>query len=827
MHNPFSAPSATLQVDVVERFLRNIAEYIVIGVFGFLPIFFIPSVAAPLGYSKTFFVLGGLLIALIFYSLSLLRSGEFRLPAPLVLISLWGIVAMSLVSAVLSGDWRDAFIGNVFEVHTTAFVILVALTATVLNMASLTKNSVMRLYLLLTGSAVLLTVWHLVRLVIGADVFSFGVFNGDVSSPVGSWNDLGLLFGLIILLALVAFEQLPLTRWGKVFFATVVVLSLVMLGVVNFFAVWLVIGVVSLVSLMFSLSRDRLTAGVQVTAESLSIQSIALSATVFMTSLVFVIGGSAVGGAVSNLTGISYVEVRPSVEATVDIARSVYQENAFVGTGPNKFVDAWRMYRDQSINQTAFWSTNFQAGSGYVPTMFVTTGVFGAVAWVLFFVSLLYTGLRMLMRVDSTDSFWYFIGTSAFVASIYLWGMSIVYVPGVTILLLAGLFTGVVCMAYSANTPVYTATISVRANQRAGFILVGIVMILILAAASSLYYAGRHYASVLTYNTAIQTIADGIALDTVEQKIATAYATTQNDVYARQIAQYQLLRMQNLITVTEPTVTEQTQFQEAATNGINAAQLAIAQDATEPEGYVLLGNIYGILAIAGIAEASERAIAAYDQARQYDPTNPVYDLNAAQLQARTGNVEAAREAIAQALSRKSNYTEALALLTEIEVADGNVAGAIASNEALVALDPQNPGRYYQLGVLYTSAADALSATRAFERAVQLDPNYANARYFLALAYAEAGRTDDAIAQLEIVRDLNPENAIAADAIEALRAGVSVSDTATENTVAEPEVVRESGEAVIVTEEPDTSLVSPVNTIPGNAELNTATSTDRQ
>ena len=87
---------------------------------------------------------------------------------------------------------------------------------------------------------------------------------------------------------------------------------------------------------MYSLTKGRFkeaTLGVESKDDS-SVTSIALSAVVFTVSFLFIIGGSALGGVVSNVSNISYVEVRPSFTATADIARSVYAENAFVGIGP-------------------------------------------------------------------------------------------------------------------------------------------------------------------------------------------------------------------------------------------------------------------------------------------------------------------------------------------------------------------------------------------------------------------------------------------------------------------------------------------------------------
>lgn len=819
MQESFISPQADKpSEDKIEASLKSISQNIIAAVFGLLPLVFLPAVFAPFDYTKTMFVMVGVLVAIIFYSLSILRSGTLKIGAPLALTALWAVSLTSLVSALLSGDMTDSFLGNTVEVHTALFVTLIAVIATFISTMGQSKSSIMRLYLLLTVSAGLLTLFHVLRLFFGPDFFTLGVFTRAVSSPVGGWNDLGLLFGLIILLSLVALEQLPLTKWGKAMFSTTVGLSLLMLAVVNFKAVWIVLALVSLVVLMYSLTKDRFgkESITKSDESSVSLQSIVLSASVFLVSLFFIMGGSSIGAYVSEITNISFVEVRPSMEATVDIARNVYKENAFVGIGPNRFADAWRLYKDPAINQTIFWNTDFNAGSGYIPTMFVTTGIFGAIAWIVFFLLLLKAGFRMLFTAQSGDRVWYFIGSSAFVASVYLWGMLFFYVSGPTILLLAGVFTSIVFTAYAAITDTKPLTLSVLSNRRSGIVLVALVMVVIVASASALYFMGRHYSAVYAYSSAINSIANGTNIEVIERRIAQAYETSKNDLYARQIAQYQLAKMNTLLNIAEPNPEQQQQFQQAAANGINAAQLAVNTDPTNPINHATLGSIYSILAAAGVEGAKDRATEAFAQAKSFDPTNPVYPLLEAQLASRTGDLELARAAAVQSIQLKNNYTDALFLLTQLDIAAGNVEQAIVTASAMVSLEPNNPARVYQLGVLYASSNNTEAAAAAFERAVALDTNYANARYFLALAYVDLGRTEDAVAQLEIVRDLNPDNAGVQQVIDQLERGGSLTaPSGFESPVNEPEPVTRDVETDVVTatEEPETPLVSPVNIVP--------------
>ena len=803
--------------DRVEKVLQTISQNIIVFVFGLLPLFFIPVAYMSFDYVKTIAVIVGVLLAIIFFSLSVLRSGRVQIAAPLALGGMWLVAIVTSISAMLSGDMRDAFMGDDIGVHTALFVILLALVATVTSVTGQTKTTIMRLYILLTGSAIVLALFHIIRLMAGTSVLSFGLFTNLVNTPIGGWNDLGLFFGLSILLSLVALEQLPLTKWGKGLFSAVVVLSLMMLAVVNFFAVWVVLGLVSLAVLMYTLTKDRFeekTLTLEGKKSSISIQSVILSVSVFIVSLVFVIGGSTVGGAISKMTHVSYLEVRPSFSATTDIARSVYHEHAFVGIGPNKFADAWRMFKDPSINQTLFWSTDFKGGSGYITTLFVTTGILGIIAWLLFFGLFLYAGFRMLFKSVHADRFWYFIGSSSFVGACYLWGMSCIYVPGSAILLLAAMFTSITFASYSALVSTRTLSFSIAANKRAGFVLVGVVMVMIVGATSGLYYAGQDYASVYTFGNALSGLQKGTDIKQAEEQIASAYTSSHNELYALQLASYQLAKINALVAVPKLSTQQTQELQTSIRNGINAGQIAVNQDPTDSLNWSTLGSIYSILAGAGIEGAKDKAQEAFTKARQFDPKNPLYPLLQAQLASRVKDLGGARTHVMEAIALKPNYTDALFFLTQLDIVEGKTDDAILTTNAIISLEPDNPARYYELGVLLSAAKKQDDAIAAFRQAVALDTNYANARYFLAISLGQKGDNKGAIEQLQKVLELNPGNEQVNALITQLQSGKPLVFDAqnTQGQVSEQQAVTETENTVTTTKKPDTPLVTPVNTV---------------
>jgi tetratricopeptide (TPR) repeat protein len=809
--------------DPIAETLHRYAQNILVAVFGLLPIFFIPSTLAPFEYSKIFFVIIGTVAALILYSLSVLRSGKITLSLSYTLGTIWVVALVACISALLSGDIKDSLVGDLFSVHSAVFVAILALTMSVWALIGVSRISVIRLYMLLAGSTVVLVLFHVARLIIGADTLSLGIFSSAISTPVGSWNDLALFLGLSVLLSLVAMEQLPLTKHGRFLFGGVTVAALFMLGVINFFTVWLILGLVSLVMVVYSLGKDKFS-GSQLTlvgSRSTNASSLLLSLVVFTVSTLFVIGGAAFGGAIAKYTNISYIEVRPSLEATADIARNVYQDNALLGVGPNKFIDAWRLYKDASINQTIFWNTDFNAGNGYLSTFFITTGVLGGLAWLIFLGTYAIAGARLLLTVSDADRMWYFIGVSSFVSAIYIWGMTLMYVPGAVVLILGALCTGVSLAAAGALHGRNVRTISVVTNRRTGFVFTLAVIAVIISSIGVLYASGKDYASVYAFNESARILQDAQnpidVVDVAEAKIASAYELSPNDVYARRLSEYEFERLKMLLAIQTPTEADRALFERVMLNAINAAEQAKQADSTESQNWAVQGSIYSLLMSVNYEGVYDRALEALSKARDFNPKNPIPYLALAELEGRAGNFDAARGYAETAVSLRPNFTDAFFYLSQLDIVTGNVEGAIKSTLAIIALEPQNAARYYQLGVLETSRKNIDGAILAFERAVGLDTNYANARYLLALAYDAKGRAADAKVQLEKVLELNPGNTEVTQILSTLETNGTLMQTATGTSpariVEESATVSDDNGTVSTNEAPDSSLVSPVNTAP--------------
>jgi tetratricopeptide (TPR) repeat protein len=792
--------------------LLKAAQYAVIALFGLLPVFFTPGLWASIGFDKSILTIGISAVVVIMISLLTLRRTKASTVLPISLGLFWAVVLTAVVSGLLSGDTQEAMRGSVLETQTVAFLGVLALAMTVPLVLQGSKIMSVRALALFSVVALLLLAYNLLRLLFGVEILPLGSFTNVTVSPIGGFNDLAIFSGLIIILSLITLVQLPLKVWLQSTLLVLILMALSILSIVNFFNIWIVLGFFGLLVFLYLLSRDTLFSSSDAPPPLKSPRLLIVATVVVcVVSAFFIVVGDYAGGKINELTKINHFEVQPTLGTTINIAQSVYSENMFLGIGPNRFADAWRQYKDRSINETLFWDTDFNAGSGYLPTLFVNTGLLGGLLMVLFHLYFLYLGYKMLLRSKNQDPYWYYFGVTSFTAACFVWGMSYVYVPGAGILLIGAVFTGLTFVAAGTLLPSMVRTIPLAVNRQRGFFLMAAIILIVTASVGILFSVSKQYVAQSQFNKARATAASVAVFENVA---LSSFELYPDDRFVSARAQTQLSKLSSLLVIASPNQEQQQSFLQAAEQAIVFAEQALSEDITSPDNHAVLASVYGNLAIAGIDGAQERAESSLLQAERLDPLNPGYHLISAQLAARIGDLPSARKEIIAALNLKSNYTEALYLSAQLDIGEGKVESAIATTRAIVTLEPNNPTRYFQLGVLLSANNNNLEAIEAYKVAVSLDPYYANARYLLSLIYLDTDQTENALEQLRIVQQTNAENQELISLISQVENGEYVAAPNNSLTVPVDEPSPNAGFADTITTsgDVDTKLVTPVNVI---------------
>lgn len=799
------------KTDSVGNLLHKIAQYTVVFLLGVTPVFFTPGLWASLGFDKAGIVMVGVFVVIVVMCLLALRRTKITTILPLTLGLFWMTTIAAFASGFISGDVQDALRGNMFETQTAGFFLLLALAMSVPLVLQKSKPLTIKALAFFGAISALLLLYTTARLIFGADFLPLGSFFSVTVTPVGLFNDLAIFAGLIIILSLVTLAQLPIRASLQYFIVLLVGLSLFVLMVVNFFNVWLVVGFFALVVLMYLLSRDTIFRSAKNAPLENSRTLIILSTIICVVSVVFVVAGDYAGSKMADITNVDYVEVRPSFSATLGIIKSVYHEQVLFGVGANRFSDAWRLHKDPSINETIFWDTDFTAGSGFVPTVFVNLGVFGGVLLISFHLGLLYLGYRMLLRPSHFDPYWYYFGVASFTAACFLWGMSYVYVPGAAVLLLSALFSGFVFVAAAALVPQTVRSIPLMVNRQRGFLIMTVSILFLVVSVGTLYTVGKQYVAQVSFNKASQTATTPAEF---EQAISHAFALYPDERFISAQAQAQLIKLSSLLGIESPSEEQQKAFADAANTAILSAEEAMKLDLSDPDHHAVLAGVYSRLSLVGVTGAQKRAATELSEAQRLDPQNPSYHLITAQNAAQIGDIETARTEVAKSLELKRNFTEAMYLSAQIDISEGKTDSAIETTRSIITLEPGNPTRYFQLGVLLAATDKKNEAIAAYQAAIELDPQYANARYLLAIAYLDSGETEAALSQLRTVLETNQNDQQLISLIKQVESGeYQTSASAGFETPISEQLGGESNEGIITSGDVESNLVTPVNTIP--------------
>lgn len=758
--------------DRITRALRATASYLVVGLFGLLPILFLSSGLVPFEYLKTWLVGVGVLVVLLLLSLSTIRSGRFFYSIPALVLFFLLAAFLTILSGLFSSDWRSSLIGDSVEVTTGLFVLLLALTATITTKLLSTKAAAGHFYALFSFSAASLILYQTARLIFG---FELPLLNNFAASntPIGSWNDLAVFGSLLVILFLLSIGQLKLPGWLRAIFALGILWTLGLLLVVNFYIIWLILAFFSLTVMTYGYLRPRLTyslAPVSVSGRP-NLVLVSAAALVFMVSVFSLVGSSALEKLTSRSVNISdTIEVRPSLTATLNVGRIIYSEHPWFGVGSNQFSTAWRLHKDVSVNQTIFWATDFKSGHSYLLTNLITGGLFSAIGWLLFLGALVIAGFRFLALSPPVDQFWYFVGSSAMVSSFYLWLTAFIYTPNPTILILASVFTGLFASAYSILRPIPERSL-VAGRGRINLILfVSVSVLLVGLILGAIFLAARHFSALSAYNLATNAMLTGEVGEEIEANLRKAHSLYRAPTFARKLTEHQISRLSIALSTSQGTEEiDKTEIERLITQGNQAARLSTSEGSYDPRNWLTAAIFYAQLAQFGIEPAFEKSIEALSQTAKLDPQSPLIPFLEAQLRIFEGDRATARKKLEQALSLKTNYAPALYRLADLDVVEGRVDEARETIHSLIRLEPNNPTHFYRLGVLEYVVGNDEAAVLGFTSAIELVPDYANARYLLALSYIRLDRFDEALNQLSVVSDLNPDNETVATLIAQLEA----------------------------------------------------------
>ncbi len=762
-----------------EESLSDKLSYWILALSLFLvPIFFIPSSVISFQFSKLVLIYALVVVGVASWIIARLKDGKITFARNKIIVALLAIPLFYLLASIFSSTRAQAFIGQGFEIGSFSFIFGLVILCLLATHIFSTRKSIAYAYVAFLGSAVVVGLFHLIRLLFGPSVLAFNIFTTATSSLVGSWNDLGIYFGSIALLTFLTLELLTLSRMLRIVFIIILAFSLFFLSVINFTTVWYILAAIALVFFIYNFSFNKSRIGHEGGKErSLPI----ISLIVVIVSFIFIMSqGSIYAGLAGepfnlsffNRLSVNNVEVRPSWSSTFDVAKGTIKAHPVFGAGPNKFVSEWLRLKPAEINNTIFWATDFNYGIGLIPTFLITTGILGFLTWIVFLVMYVLLGVKALFS-KIPDPFRRYTVISSFSISTYLWIFAFLYVPSASLLVALFVFTGIFLASLIEAGFIPVSTYNYVRNPRASFVFVLAFIAMLLSMLVFSYTLTRKFISSVYFNRGLEAANVKGDINGAENGLAQAIRFSENDLYYRTLSEIELVKMNQLLSqegVSQDIL--QNQFRSLLANAQASAQAAVAYDPTNYENHIAVGRVSEVvLPLAGEEAFYENAKKSYLEAQRLNPQSPAMYLILARLEVAHKDVTKAKEYITEALKLKNNYTDAIFYLSQIQVSEGDLKSAIQSVEAAATLNPNDPGVYFQLGLLRYNDKNYSGAAAAFEQALLLSPGYANAQYFLGLSYEKLDRQADAIRLFEALKQSNSDNAEVDLILKNLKAGL--------------------------------------------------------
>lgn len=665
---------------MLSNILDRISFWALFVVVVLLPVFFLPFTQIPVETSKGLLLVIGLAVSIIFWIAARFSDGKLSVSKSWLLLSGFGLVVVFLISALFSNSPSVSLFGTMLDSGTFYFIFgafLLMLVSSVL-LKDL-KNAKTVFFGVLISSAVLF-LFQSLRLFM-PEFLSLGVLGGKTDTILGSWNTFGIFAGFSTIMSLFVLEFFTTSKLTKWLLSILIVFSIIMSAAVNFPLIWQLLGVFALITFVYKISFSF----GKKPEEGGKREFPAFSFAVMMVSLLFFMSGQFIGGIIPDSLGLSNIEVRPSLGATMEVATGAIMKNPVLGVGPNKFAEVWAMYKPQVINGTQFWDTSFNSGSGLLPTFAATTGVLGILAWLAFFVLFILTGAKSLFSSIKNNINWEIV--VFFVASLYLFVASFFYSSGGVLFLLAFAFTGVFIGLFSSSHSNSEITFSFLDDPRKSFFSILILVVLMIVAAATGFKYVEKLASVSFFGKTLSATTIPVA----EDSIMKAISLHQNDLYFRTYAQVYLTKINELVSKGGESLSDadKAQLQSNFDQAINGAQLAINYDNTNYLNYSSLGSVYNTVGALGVKDAYTKAVEAYVKASELNPLNPGLKLVTARVYLADGKVKEARDYAKEALTLKGDYIEALITMSQIEKGAGNNSLAVEYAEAALSLIPDN------------------------------------------------------------------------------------------------------------------------------------------
>ncbi|MBP6979509.1 O-antigen ligase family protein [Candidatus Curtissbacteria bacterium] len=661
--------------------------------FGLVPLFFVPLTSEFYEFNKVLITSLSAAVLLILWLTKSALLGKFKIRTSIIDIAVIIFAFTNILAASFSVDryvsiagWYPRF--NHSLIFILAVIVIYFVTANNLTKRS-TKFTILSIYL----SAVLLSIIGLMNY--------FGLFLPMSFSQIRSWtpatsiNNLGVILTLSVPLGI----YLSIKKYSpsKSFLSFVFPVSLLPIlwcfSLINSLNGW--ISLIVIIALLALTSRKELAV-----KKSLILALVAL-VWMFLTIFAYIpnLNTSTYGKLIktsdkqtnSNIEFPKEVSLPQAESYSVSVGVIRNQNRALIGSGQGTFAYAYTQLKPQSINLTQFWNLRFDQPNSEVLMILAGTGILGIASFILIALIILAKTLKILKNNSEDKLIYKYIALTVLILIITSLGN--VYTASISLI-----FFGLLGAINNSNSSKSELSLkkskkqSKRVKEELSMAVPVILLIPTLVGSIFLFAFIRDSFQAETHfqKSALATSkSDGV--EALKEQIAAIKENSAESVYRKQlIVTYMALArsiLQNAQSNADPNSTESPLTEQEEKDITSLISQAIEQ------GKIITG----------------------------------YQTN---IQSGTSNLNVGNwESLSQV------YRSLIGIGKDAE------QHALKAQQQAIALDPQNPLLYINLGRTFLALGITDSAITNFEIAIQKKPDYPVG--YIALAEALKNRPDSA------------------------------------------------------------------------------------
>ena len=733
----------------------NTSFIIILVLCAVLPFFFLPASIGGLGAIKGVVLYSFVFLAFSLWLVAQFIDGSLKFPRHKALIALGAWVGLSLVSALASQNIAVSLWGRGFVIDSFATTLVFGIFIFLVAAFSSDQRKLIKLFLATYSGSVITLVLQVVLYGL-KNVPVVAKYLGHVSSQgtlVGSWIDFAYFVTFLFILSLLMVEVLIPKGFFKKLSIFAMILSLVVMIFINFKAVWIIAIIASLFVFVYKSSVERSLARRDISEEVAPEDSEEprrfpiMSFIALLIGLFFFLGSATFGTFFARYAGVSFTDIRPSFSTTTHVMRAALAKDPILGAGAGRYAEVWNLYHPVEINQTVFWNTSFDTGYSMLQSLFTTNGIFPTLAFVVLLVLSVITGFR-LFTYQFPDRFSRFIAVTSFIILIAFVLLLVLTSPGIILIMLGFTYIGLLLGVSTLVGRTDMRSINYLKDPRISFFSILILVVAALLGFSAVYFSGNRFASIVLYNRALAA-PDAAA---ASRKLDAALSLSQNDIYWRTRTALFTTQFSEQAAKQNP---DKAQLQTLFSQSEQSASGAVGWDPTSANNWLMLSQVYQLVASSDNADIYANAKKAADEAQTRNPNNPLFALNQAQLALTQKNTDEAFRQITNAINLKSNYLDAYILRAQVKASEGDTGAAKAELTAYIKAAPYDDQGYTLLGTVLLNAKDYTGAVAAFSQAKELNPGNPNNYIQYIGALELSGNRSKAVTELQYFKTLFP------------------------------------------------------------------------